>query len=279
MGHSLDDDSARWARVLYYGKPGSGKSTNIASMANKGLTVIVDMEEGYEKQALELRGINTKNIHIFKPRSFDQAEQVYWEIKGMIDGGMDVYGVGFDHWSELQDIIIRDAATTRITKRKRELNKLVVAGDADAKAEFDALSVYRTDLPDYGEWTERGKRLLRLFRDLPCHVAFASHETTDEGTGKIVPMQTDKFQKKLMAGVRTVVYTRANEIKREQRIEFVGITKPIDRFECKDRTGLLPTAMIDPTMERIIETLDGTLDMSTDEAQLKYLERKQGEKK
>ncbi len=274
LASSLDDEEHRWTRVLYYGKPGSGKSTNIASMANHGLTVIIDMETGYEKDALAERGINTKNIKIFKPRTYDEIEQCYWEIKGMIDGGIDVYGVGVDHWSEIQDILIRHAAMRRITKKKKELEKLI-AVSADAKAEYDALSVFRTDLPDYGEWTEQGKVLLRYFRDLPCHVAFASHETNEENTGMIIPMQTDKFGKKLQAGVRTVIYTRTTPIKAEDRLEFAGVTKPVDRFSaCKDRTTKLPTVMINPTMDRVINVLDGKLDMSSDPAQLAYHARK-----
>lgn len=273
MGSSLIDEGNRYARVLYYGKPGTSKSTSIASMANMGQIVIVDMEDGYEKDALEERGIKTENIHIFKPRSYEEIEQVYWEIKGMIDGGISLVGVGVDHWSEIQDILVRDAAIRRITKKRHELAKLAPTSE-DAKAELESLSEFRTDKPDYGEWTERGKRLLRMYRDLPCHVAFASHETNDENTGKVVPLQTDKFRQKLMAQVRTVIYTRAVEVKAEGRIEFLGVTKPVDRYEGKDRTSKLPTVMVNPTMQRVIEVLEGKLDMSTDPDQLKYVNRK-----
>lgn len=260
--------------MLYYGKPGSGKSTNIATLANRGPLFIVDMEDGYEEDALASHGINVDNITLFRPRKYDELEQVYWEIKGMIDAGESVYGVGVDHWSGIQDILVRDAAIQRITKKKRELQKLAAAS-ADARAELEALSVFRTDLPDYGQWTEQGKRLLRLYRDLDCHVAFASHETVEENTMSIVPMQTDKFGKKLQADVRTVVYTRVAEVKAESRLEYLGVTQPVDRFTaCKDRTRKLPQVMVDPTMERIIDVLDGRLDMSADVAQTRYNNRK-----
>lgn len=276
LGSKLTNTEHKYARVLYYGNGGTGKSTHIATMANRGLTVVIDMEEGYEEDALRERGVNVDNLLVFSPRSYAELEQCYWEIKGMIDGGEPVYGVAVDHWSEIQDILVRHAAMQRIEKKRHELTKLAVAS-ADAKAELAALSVFRTDLPDYGMWTEQGKVLLRNFRDLQCHVAFASHETVDENSAKIVPLQTDKFRAKLQAGVRTVVYTKSVEIKAEGRMEFLGVTKPVDRFaSCKDRTGKLPTVMVNPTMERIIDVLSGDLDLATDSAQLAYANRKTG---
>lgn len=272
QGMSLTND-AKFVKNLYYGKPGTHKTTHLATLANLGQMVAVDLEGGWELDALSDRGINVDNIHIFHPRNFDELEQVYWEIKGMIDGGIPVIGVGLDHWSEMQDILVRDAAVERIEKKRRALAANVAKGIPEAIAEDAELNVYRTELPDYGQWTEQGKRLLRWYRDLPCHVGFASHEDTDD-SGKIVPMQTEKFRNKLMGAVRTVTYCKVVEIKNEGRVESLGVTKPIDRYLGKDRTNKLPTVLAEPTMERIIKIINGTLDVSKDEAQLAYLARK-----
>lgn len=276
LGTSLSSDN-RWVKNLYYGKPGSGKTTNIASMANLGQMVAVDLEGGWDADALRLRDINVDNIHVFRPRNYDEMEQVYWEIKGMIDGGIPLVGCGLDHWSEAQDILVREAAIRRIDKKKRQLEPRLKTSE-EAREEYAELSAFRTELPDYGEWTEMGKRLLRLYRDLPMHVAMASHEDSDD-SAKIVPMQTEKFRNKLMGGMRTVIYTKVTPIKGTDKVEYTGVTKPVDRFLCKDNTGKLPTVLVNPTMERIIGLMDGTLDITSDPAQLAYAERKKAQVK
>jgi hypothetical protein len=266
-------DATEYVKSLYYGRYGTGKTTNVATMANHGLMVAVDFEGGFKKKALAMQGINVDNIHLFNPRSFAEAEQVYWEIDAMINGGINVFGVGVDNWTEMQDIFVRDSAVVRINRKRRELEPQLPVSES-ARHEYEELSEFATQKYDYGIWTNEAKRLARWYRDLPCHVAFVAHELFDEETGKIVPALSKQARNKIAGGMDEVIYTHAQEVKSEDRIEFSGVGHPLKNYVGKDRLGILPPVLINPTMSRIIGLHDGTLDLEKDEAQQAYLSRR-----
>jgi AAA domain-containing protein len=261
-------DAEEYAKVLYYGRYGSGKTTAAATLANLGLTIAVDFEGGFKKHALQQRGIKVENLRVFQPRSFDEAEQVFYEIKAMFDNGLDITGVIVDNWTELQDILVRESAVDRINKKKRDLEPQLKVSES-ARNEYAELSEYATQKYDYGVWTNQAKRLARWYQDFPCHTAFVAHEVFEEDTGKIVPAISSKFRNKLAGRVDEVIYTKATDVK-GQGLEFTGVGHPVRQFVGKDRLGILPLVLVNPTMERVVSLLNGELDLSSDPAQQAY---------
>jgi hypothetical protein len=249
-------------KALYYGEQGTAKTTCMATMANIGLCVAVDLEvEGWLSRPLESRGINTQNIIKFAPTSEAELEQVYWEVKGMFDDGLPVVGLAIDHVTELQELIVREARMSRVAKERKGLLK---AGKTEIANDIDE---DWTSRDDYGTWTTKARKLTRLFRDLPCHVAYGAHVRNAENSPDLVPSITEKFRNDLLGSCNMVIAMLEKQNPHSPLgtgFEYVGLTKKIDRYKGKDRFGVLPDVMPYPTMERLIAMTRGELDLSTD---------------
>lgn len=261
-----------YLKNLYYGPPGTAKTTHMASMANLGLCVAIDFEgEGWIAEALEDRNINTSNIIKFTPRSEEELDQVYWEVVGMIDAGEPVVGVALDHMTELQEILVTAAREKRVGK---ELKALTTHGKSTENVEVDW-----TSRDDYGVWTTQARRLTRKFRDLPVHVAYGAHLRVDEKDGGLVPALTEKFRLDILGSCTAIIGTVERENEHSPLstgMEYLGITKALDRYKGKDRTGRLPAVMANPSMERCIQLLRGELDLETDPYQMAFKRRMSG---
>lgn len=261
-------------KVLYYGPPGTAKTSNMAALANLGLVVAIDLEtEGWLNRPLKRRGIKTENIIKFTPTSEAELIQVYWEVKGMIDDNLPVVGLCLDHVTELQEIIIREARQKRIDKERKGL---IQNGKRDMA---ESLDEDFTSRDDYGAWTTKARKLTRLFRDLPVHVAYGAHARNAESSTDIVPALTEKFRNDLMGSCNMIVATieTANEHSPlGTGMEYLGITKKVQRYVGKDRFGVLPTVMPHPTMERLIAMTRDELDLMQDPYWLAFNKRLNG---
>lgn len=264
QGQSLDNGS-QWLKALYYGMPGSAKTTSMATMARLGPTVVVDMGEEWIKRALVQHDIPVKNVTRFTPRSYDEIEQVGFEVQSMLNEGINLQGISVDTLSAMEELLVRDAALERINKAKRSLRPRL-ATSPEAREEYELLSEFRTELSDYGVWTNQALKIVRIFRDQPCHVAFGAHERTD--TGRVVPALTEKFRNKLMGSVPLVIYTKARDL--GDHTQYVGVTQPVQNVQGKDRYKMLPVVTVNPHMDRLVKVLEGTLDLATDPAQQAY---------
>lgn len=256
LGQPLDETET-WVKALYYGNPGSAKTTAMATLANLGPMVAVDFEgQGWLKEPLRKRGVNVENVRVFRPRSYDELEQVYWECVGMLENG-ELLGVAIDHMSELEAILVRDASIDRIKRARR---KLLLNGSTEAREQAELLSEFVTELADYGVWTNQARKLTRLFRDLPCHVAFGAHVRTEQA--KFVPALTEKFRNDLMGSMNMVCATTSVEM--NGGVEYLGTFREMDRYVGKDRYDVTKPKMVHPHMDRLVKLVRGELDLDTD---------------
>lgn len=254
-------------KVVYYGNPGSGKTTAMASLAKLGKVAAIDFEgTGWISMSLRKRGIPVENVHLFQPRTYKELEQVYWEIKGMIEDDIGLVGVCVDHLTELESILVREASTERIDKARR---KLLGNGSKEALAVIEGLDEFVTELQDYGKWTNQARKLIRMFRDLPIHVAFGAHVRGDGA--KLVPALTEKFRNDLLGSMNMVIATYVDEI--NGKPEYLGATREVKRYVGKDRFDVTRPLMVHPHMDRLTQLVYGELDLDSDPVTLAFKQR------
>ncbi len=269
-GSSLAETEG-FAKVLFYGNPKQGKTTAMAGAARKGRIIAVDTEgEGWLANPLRKRGIPVENITKFTATTYDEIEQVYWEIKGMFDDAdeqgkpeLAPIAVCVDHLTDLQARLVRGATMKRLDKARKPLLAKANAGSAEAKAALAELNPFVTELGDYGVWTNQARHLMRMFRDLPCHVAFAAHYQTEYGVR--VPALTEKFRIDLMGSLNMIlgcVTMQAGE-----DLAYVAYCREVDGWQAGDRFDVTKAIVVNPSFDRIIDAVQGKLDFDADPEQ------------
>lgn len=233
-----------FVNVLYYGRGGVGKSSHAAHAALEGRIVYIDAESGVKKRPLNRLGVPTDNIMRYHVENYEDLDELYWSVKGMLDKDPDsVKCVVFDSVTELQKKLIEDIATKRFDKKR-------AAGMVD--------DPFEVDRDEWGKMTEQMRRICRRFRDLPCHTAFVCLEKrmVDSSGAYYRPALTPAFASDLVGYVDIVVYTDVaqaeGETDTEKRARFIGVTVPTGALRGKDRFGILPPVMAYPSMDRIV---------------------------
>lgn len=261
------------ANVLFYGDPGSAKTTNLATLANLGRTLHIDAESGVKPAALRKRGIDLSNLEIYPDKtageamSFDGLDDLYWEIKAELEGDPDAYaGVMWDSGTETAKLLLES-----------------VVSDAVAKADRKGMErdPFFIDRGDWGVMTEQMRQLIRRYRDLPCHLgisALVRRDQDDDGKVKYGPALSPALQTDVMGYVDIVCRTFTVEVPGwgEHGEMFLGRVRAGGKFECKDRFDVLPTTMVEPTMERIIQYINGELTPDTDPLQIEGTQALEG---
>jgi hypothetical protein len=244
------DETEEYVNALYYGDPGSGKTTGAMHMAKLGRVIVVDAEAGIKKRPLRSLGIPIENIYPYTVRSYADLDALYWQVKAQLDKEPgSIVGTVFDSMTEIQKLLLESIIKTR--------NDKLLAQAARGKFEVK-VDEFDVDREEYGKMTEMVRRSSRRFRDLPCHTAFvclAKREVDKEGSGEIVyrPALTPAFATDLMGYVDVVAYTQHSDGNPNDRSRFTGLTRPIGRYRGKDRYGALPEIMPNPTFDRIVE--------------------------
>lgn len=249
------DDTEEFVNVLYFGDPGSGKTTDAMHMAKLGHIIVVDAEAGIKKRPLRQLEVPTSNIHPYKVASYEDLDNLYWEVKGQLDEDPgSVAGVVFDSMTEIQKKLIESIVGERHAKAVK------IAQRSGASVSDDEFFV---DRDEYGKMTEMVRRISRRFRDLPCHTAFVCLAKRDVDNDGVFyrPALTPAFQGDLMGYVDIAVYTDQGEGEEDDRSRYVGLTRPHGKYRGKDRYGATPPVMPNPTFDRIVsyvEDEDGT---------------------
>lgn len=184
-------------------------------------------------------------------------------------------GVCLDHMTELEAILVRDAAYERIERSERKIGdpSIGTAKEQDAKSKAIAnLDPFLTDIADYGKWTHQARKLVRMYRDLPCHVAFGAHVRTD--MGKLVPSLTEKARNDLAGSMNMVIATVQEDI--GDNVAYIGYLRSIKRYVGKDRFDVTRPIMAEPTMDRLVKLTTGELDAATDPVQAAFKQLKIG---
>ncbi len=238
---------------LWYGKSGSGKTTDLCTLANYGRIVFVNAEGGLKRKPLVNRGIAIDNIQVTTlsdypaGRRYDALEALFWHLTENVP-----YGVVWDSITEIHRILMREQIDRRVAKAR-------VTGRGSDDPFF-------TDLADYNPVTEQLRILLRRFRDLDCHFGISALERrdVDQDTSKVSygPAISPAIQTDLQGMVDVVIHTEVGGS--PEAPEYRGVVIPAGKYEAKDRLDSLPNTMAFPSFERVIDYVEGDLTEETD---------------
>lgn len=269
-----------YAKVLLFGNPKQGKTTAAAGAARLGKVVAIDTEgQGWLKAPLAKRGIPTDNIVKKTATSYEEMEACYWEIMRMFDDPevIDPLCVVVDHMTDLESRLLRAEVIRRTGKQRKPLEEKVARGGEGAELAALALkdiSPFVTEIRDYGVWTNQAKHLMRMYRDLPCHVVFVAHFRTDGGVR--VPALTEKFRVDLMGSMNMIL--ACTKMQAGDHNAYVAYTREQDGWYAGDRFDVLKPIIVNPSMDRIIKSVTGELDWDTDPEQQAFKQALMGSK-
>ena len=255
MAFTKLSDEAESVKILYYGDYGSGKTSALASAARLGPVLYVDAESGLKARPLRNLGIPVEKIEVHRADiSWKALDELFWLLKNQIDKGKAPYkALLLDSVSEIQNKLVE-----QIMARNQE------------KAERKGMErdPFLTTLEDWGQNAAQLRDLIRKYRDLPIHVGFASLERRDQdddGKVRYGPAVSPSVAKDLGGYVDIVCHTTV-ELIGEQEF-YIGTFSQAGKYSAKDRFGVLPKRMVDPTFDRIIAYVSGELTRETDAIQ------------
>lgn len=264
------DDTEDYLNVLYWGREGSGKTTDALAMAlvpHPGKIVVINIEGGLKKIALQKRGIPTDRVVIWPKPGMrvnykaleDLHKRMLWDLQ---QNPLAYQGVIIDSVTENSALFREDATQARY-------------GRADARnIDYDDTFI---DRADYGVQTDQMQRILRRFRDLPCHFIVTALERYDEDQKVFGPAVNPALASSLLGYVDLALYTKASQASPENDddlvAEFRAATRPSNSWRAKDRFDCLPHVMADPTFPRVLAYVTGDLEEADDALQAAYMER------
>lgn len=266
LGFIALDEADEFLNVLWYGREGTGKTTDVAMMANldhPGKVLVVNSEGGLKASALRRRGVDTSRLILWPTPgdaiTFDRLEALFLKLQAdLTEDPKSWAGVGFDSLTEIHKTLLDDIVQNAVAKAAR------AGKDRDR---------FFTDRADYGVMTEQVRLLVRRFRDLPCHFGITCLERRDQDddTGKIFygPALTPALQTDVLGYVDLVIRTEGDELQTEDGpvTEFTGLTRPQGRYRAKDRFDATPRLLVDPDFLRIHAYVTGIIDETSDPAQ------------
>lgn len=251
-------------KALYFGNPKQGKTTAMAKAAHLGKIVAIDTEGvGWLKKPLSAHGVPVGNIIKFKATSYEDMEQIYWEIQGMLTDGVDLKAVCIDHMTDLEGRLLTTARADRISRDTKDLRKKAESGNEVAMAALAEVNHFKNDRDDYGVWTNQARALMRMYRDLPMHVAFAAHFRTEGGVK--VPSMTEKFRIELMGSMNIVLACYKMEAG-DQEV-YVAQSSEGNGWYAGDRFNCLRPIVVNPAFDRVILAATKGIDWDTDPEQ------------
>lgn len=261
------DDTVDFTNTLFYGREGSAKTTDACFLANrysnlplgKGKILVINAEGGLRKGALKKRGIDTDRIVLWPdPKKHERVnhrtlDKIHRKVKSDLANDPESWGgVVFDSATEIHTAFLDFSQAKRVNAIKMQ--------GKDVDEEF-------VDIADYGTMSKLFRDVMRKFRDLPCHFVVTALERrdVDKDTGKpqYGPAVTPGIQSDLLGYVDFVIMMKAED----EDGPFRGLTRANSRYRAKDRFDILPRVMVEPRMDRILEYVDGTLDLDNDEEQ------------
>lgn len=267
------EETIDYLNVLFYGREGSGKTTNAARLANlatalakgKGRLLVINAEGGLKKGPLRKRGVDTDRIVLWPdPKKHQRVthrtlDQIFRRVKADLERDPESWiGVCFDSATEIHQAILDSVQQKRVQAVKNR--------GADVDEDF-------VDIADYGTMSKLFRDVLRKFRDLPCHfiVTALERRDIDKDTGKpqYGPAVTPGLQADLLGYVDFVLMCKAEDEDGPYR----ALTRANSRYRAKDRFDVLPKIMVDPYMDRITEYVVGNLEPDTDPEQDRYTAR------
>lgn len=257
------DDTEEHLNVLYWGREGAGKTIDIAAATQLGRVLVINAEGGLKKRALLANGVKTENLVVFprpgQPLTYRTVEEAVFRIKSdLMDDPQAWFAVVIDSLTELAQAFTDEASDDNFEKKKA-INKQWKPGINEE---------FFTDRSDYGTSTKMVRKIVRILRDAPVHVLMTALERrdVDEDTSKVAygPSMGPALQGSILGYVDVVLYCKAPD---EERDFFRAMTKKVGTARAKDRLGVIPKVLVNPTFPRLVAYNEGTLSEDTDPEQ------------
>ncbi len=217
--------------ILIYGNPGVGKTT-FASTAPRPL--FIDCEGG-------LLSIAEKEVDFVRITAEGEVYQTLYDIFTYLKDEKHKYEtVVLDHLTELQKLIMDE--------------QLREAVNDNPNREADVAY-----MQDWNINTQRMRKIIRAFRDLPIHTIFIAQlgELKDEQEGAIFfsPALTPRLSTDVMAYTDIIGYLFTQETGEELKRRL--LIQPYGKYKAKDRSGKLGQIIDDPTFSKILKKIKG----------------------
>lgn len=262
------EDNTEYTNVLWWGEESTGKTHNLASLVKlpgTGILIVVNSESGLKKGALKRFGFDTSRIKLWPPEGVAVTYNNLMRLRRQIaqqlaDEPGSVLGVGFDSLTEIAAAAL-DSAVARGIKAAEN------RGNPREGDEFDI------EQSDWGVMTGQIKKLLRSYRDLPCHFGATALERMfppKAGVNAIEQIGPDLnpgLAGKVLGFFDFAIRTTADNIpigEGESAMLTKGFTKKTKRIRAKDRDGVLPTVWPEPTFDRLVQYAQGDLTQDQD---------------
>ena len=259
-------DQRDYLKALYYGDGGTGKTTNLASLANLGRVLYVDAESGIKARPLKELGVDTDNIELLSFESglsYRELDEAFWSVKSDLEGDADSWvGVLWDSGTEVYQALLEEIVAARVEKATSITKQRGKGTVSTAMADR-----FFVDRDDYGENVRKIRLLMRHFRDLPCHFgsAFLERRDQDDRTKQVWvgPSISPSLQSDMIGWHDVVGHTTYDA----DTDTFTGTFRPEGVRQGKDRYGVLPQILVDPTMDRLVQYVTGELTADDDPRQ------------
>lgn len=229
--------------ILLYGPPGTGKTTFLGSVQEvEELCPMLIIDTEGSTSALGDR-YDPEKIHIVRYDKY--SDKLVRLLQDLINKPHPYKTVAIDTLAGLQQLMIRRAGDVNETKGSSN-NSLKVGTPTEA---------------DWGAIGLAMNRVLDAYSKAPFLLLVTAHEVTD-GTMLRPAIQGKMTPNDLPGRPAVVLYTKAIPPKAPGNAEgsealYVGMTKPTveqgsKHTIAKDRTGLMPTGIKNPTMAKLI---------------------------
>jgi hypothetical protein len=279
------EDAEEFLKALYFGTEGTGKTTAAAFMANlpgDGDVIVINAEAGFKKRPLKALGVRIECLKVWRPDgngmiTYEKLERLYFRTAARLrEDPKCVKGVIMDSGTEIANKVLEQASFIMYEREQRNTRK------ADDEKRF---SPEVTELQDYGLMTSQMRKLIRKFRDLPCHFAMTALETEGQGEGEYAnakkqagPEFTPKLRTAILGYVDMALRLKSETLpvsEFEQETLVTARTKPSVLVRAKDRDGILPRDLVEPRFDRLVEFLTGETVAADDPVYRLYAETRE----
>lgn len=215
----------RKPKILIYGAPGVGKTILAAQAPKPCLLLDFDQGANYVTNAISTRGLDI---------AADVTVEELWALATKVSAadGFKYKSIVIDSLTELQNIHRAALLEERLSPTRQ----------------------------DYQINTEFMRRVVRLFQssDLTIVYTCLEDEYDDLEGVRYRPSLTPALQRSVEAAVPIITYLAMRTVEGENGgtdVERIAVNIQTERFKAKDRTGLLPAKVRDPTWSKVYGAL------------------------
>jgi hypothetical protein len=266
------EEEIDYLTALYYGPPGSGKTTAVARVLlaePEGKLLVCNAEGGMKIRALRQMGIPTERIAVWPKQgirpTFDALERLVFKVdadlaKWRAEGGEKPWcAFDLDSATELIKLMLDNISEDGMAGRREIERKAREAGVKPPPAR-NGRARFKAERDDYGLVSGQMRSILRRLRYMDLHFLITAlprrDEDQDTGATMYGPATPPALQQDLLGYADVVIRTEVATNEKGEP-EYVGWTKPDENHHAKDRYGALPERLVDPFVDRVLGHIAG----------------------